>query len=106
MIPLRFIEEWKENIPWQAYTQIEQDLIISRVLVELFSDDLLKKSLAFRGGTSLSKCYNLIERFSEDIDIGVYREFLGFSGNLSKTQINDKLRRLLVCARKITVRCC
>jgi hypothetical protein len=41
----------------------------------------------------LSKCYNLIERFSEDIDIAVNREFLGFGGTLSKTQINDKLRR-------------
>jgi len=51
------------------------------------------ENLSFKGGTSLSKCYNLIERFSEDIDIAVYRDFLGFGGNLSKTQINDKLRR-------------
>jgi len=41
----------------------------------------------------LSKCWNLIGRLSEDIDIAVNREFLGFSGELSKTQINDKLRR-------------
>ena len=41
----------------------------------------------------MSKCYNLIERFSEDIDIAVNRGFLGFDGKLSKTQINDKLRR-------------
>ena len=37
--------------------------------------------------------WNLIERFSEDIDIAVNREYLGFGENLSKTQINDKLRR-------------
>lgn len=35
----------------------------------------------------------LIERMSEDIDIGITREYLGFKGNLSKTQISDKLRR-------------
>jgi predicted nucleotidyltransferase component of viral defense system len=51
------------------------------------------ENLSFKGGTSLSKCYNLIERFSEDIDIAVNREYLGFSGTLSKTQIKDKLRR-------------
>ena len=40
-----------------AYAQIEQDLIIARALVETFSDDFLKKSLAFRGGTALHKLY-------------------------------------------------
>ncbi len=49
--------------------------------------------LSFKGGTSLSKCWRLIDRFSEDIDIAIDREYLGFSGTLSKTQISDKLRR-------------
>ena len=49
--------------------------------------------LSFKGGTSLSKCWNLIKRFSEDIDIAINREYLGFAGQLSKTQISDKLRR-------------
>ncbi len=57
MIPQRYIEEWKENAPWPTYAQIEQDLIIARALVETFSDDFLKKSLAFRGGTALHKLY-------------------------------------------------
>jgi predicted nucleotidyltransferase component of viral defense system len=70
MIPVRYLEEWKENAPWQSYAQIEQDLIIARVLVELFSDDLLKKSLAFRGGTALHKLYLQPQsRYSEDIDL-------------------------------------
>ncbi len=55
MIPQRYIEEWKENAPWPTYAQVEQDLIIARTLVEIFSDDLLKTSLAFRGGTALHK---------------------------------------------------
>jgi len=71
---------------------IEKDWWISTVLRALFALPY-SENLSFKGGTSLSKCYNLIERFSEDIDIAVYREFLGFGGTLSKSQINDKLRR-------------
>lgn len=47
MIPQRYIEEWKENAPWPTYAQVEQDLIIARTLVEIFSDVFLKTSLAF-----------------------------------------------------------
>jgi predicted nucleotidyltransferase component of viral defense system len=71
---------------------IEKDWWISAVLRALFALPYAE-NLSFKGGTSLSKCYNLIERFSEDIDIALYREFLGFGETLSKTQINDKLRR-------------
>jgi predicted nucleotidyltransferase component of viral defense system len=44
-------------------------------------------SLVFKGGTSLSKGWNLIQRFSEDIDLALDRECLGFSGELSKSAI-------------------
>ena len=71
---------------------LEKDWWVTAVLHALFALPYAE-NLSFKGGTSLSKCYNLIERFSEDIDIAVYREFLGFGGTLSKTQINDKLRR-------------
>ena len=71
---------------------LEKDWWVTAVLRALFALPYAE-NLSFKGGTSLSKCYNLIERFSEDIDIAVYREFLGFGGTLSKTQINDKLRR-------------
>lgn len=50
-------------------------------------------NVSFKGGTNLSKCWGLIQRMSEDIDIGISREFLGFGGELSKNQISDKLRR-------------
>ena len=49
--------------------------------------------ISFKGGTNLSKCWHLINRMSEDADIAIDREYLGFEGNLSKTQISDKLRR-------------
>ncbi|MDY0287555.1 MAG: nucleotidyl transferase AbiEii/AbiGii toxin family protein [Sphaerochaeta sp.] len=49
--------------------------------------------MVFKGGTSLSKSWHVIERFSEDIDIALDRQFLGYGGILTKTQIHDKLRR-------------
>ncbi len=47
MIPKRYIEEWKEFAPWHTDAQIEQDLIIERVLIAIFSDDFLRNKLAF-----------------------------------------------------------
>ena len=48
--------------------------------------------LVYKGGTSLSKCWNLIERFSEDIDVGISRDFFGITRITSKNQ-QDKLRK-------------
>jgi len=70
MIPRPYIVEWQEHAPWKSFDQIEQDLIISRTLVAIFSDDFLKENLAFRGGTALHKLYlNPAPRYSEDIDL-------------------------------------
>jgi predicted nucleotidyltransferase component of viral defense system len=70
MIHQNFIREWEKNYPWKKIAQVEQDLVISRAIVEIFSDDLLRKSLAFRGGTALHKFYILPQaRYSEDIDL-------------------------------------
>lgn len=70
MIPRRYIEEWKSKAPWKNNEQIEQDLIICRILVAIFSNDFLKANLAFRGGTALHKLYlDPPPRYSEDIDL-------------------------------------
>ena len=70
MIPRPNIARWKEFAPWSSFDQIEQDLIISRTLVEIFTDQFLNENLAFRGGTALHKLYlNPAPRFSEDIDL-------------------------------------
>jgi len=53
------------------------------------------QAIVFKGGTSLSKGWGLIQRFSEDIDFALDREFLGFSGELGKNQ-RDKLRKASV----------
>ncbi|MEO9475034.1 MAG: nucleotidyl transferase AbiEii/AbiGii toxin family protein [Cyclobacteriaceae bacterium] len=70
MIPKPYIAQWQEFAPWIQFSQVEQDLIISRTLVEIFADDFLRENLAFRGGTALHKLYlNPAPRYSEDIDL-------------------------------------
>jgi len=70
MIPRPYIAKWKDYAPWKQYAQVEQDLIISRILIEVFSDTFLKENLAFRGGTALHKLYlNPAIRYSEDINL-------------------------------------
>ena len=70
MIPRDYINEWRERAPWIEGFQVEQDLVISRALVETFSDPVLAQALAFRGGTALYKLYlTPPARYSEDIDL-------------------------------------
>lgn len=70
MIPRDYITEWRTEAPWVQDAQVEQDLVISRALVEIFSNPLLAESLAFRGGTALYKLHiKPAARYSEDIDL-------------------------------------
>ncbi len=70
MIPRDYITEWRVEAPCVQDSQVEQDLVISRALVEIFSHPLLSKSLAFRGGTALYKLHiRPAARYSEDIDL-------------------------------------
>ena len=70
MIPRDYITQWRERAPWTEDFQVEQDLVISRALVEIFSDPVLAGALAFRGGTALYKLYlTPPARYSEDIDL-------------------------------------
>jgi predicted nucleotidyltransferase component of viral defense system len=70
MIPAMNIVAWSKNAPWAEQRQIEQDLIISRALVELFNDSFLAEQLRFRGGTALNKLhFPKPLRYSEDIDL-------------------------------------
>lgn len=70
MIPRDYITEWRAEAPWVQDFQVEQDLIISKALVDIFSHPLLSESLAMRGGTALCKLYfKPAARYSEDIDL-------------------------------------
>ena len=77
------------TLPPQA---IEKDWWVTKVLQAIRSLDY-RDSVQFKGGTSLSKGWGLISRFSEDVDLSIDRVFLGFPGELSKSQVSDKLRR-------------
>ena len=70
MIPQDYITAWSRIAPWTSQRQIEQDLIISRALVAIFSDPFLHGELRFRGGTALNKLHFPAPlRYSEDIDL-------------------------------------
>jgi predicted nucleotidyltransferase component of viral defense system len=70
LIPKAYITEWHSKAPWQFDYQVEQDLIIERAIIEIFSDDFLREKLAFRGGTALHKLHLKPQvRYSEDIDL-------------------------------------
>ncbi len=70
MIPAQNIVAWGNVVPWADQRQVEQDLIISRALVEIFSDEMLREALRFRGGTALNKLHFPAPlRYSEDIDV-------------------------------------
>jgi len=72
---------------------VEKDWWVSRTLEIIFRMDI-SKHLVFKGGTSLSKAWKLINRFSEDIDLAIDKEFFeGYKGDISKTQIG-RLRKV------------
>jgi hypothetical protein len=64
---------------------VEKDWWVVQTLANIFEMEVAKY-LVFKGGTSLSKAWKLIDRFSEDVDLAIDREFLGFTGELSKSQ--------------------
>lgn len=70
MIPAQNIVAWGTIAPWADQRQVEQDLIISRALVDIFSDGMLRDALRFRGGTALNKLHFPTPlRYSEDVDL-------------------------------------
>lgn len=88
---IRLFAETSRQIGLPSSSVSEKDWWVVQTLAVIFSMDCAN-ALIFKGGTSLSKGWNLIQRFSEDIDLALDREFLGFTGELSKQDIK-KLRR-------------
>ena len=70
MIPHMNIVAWSNVAPWASFRQVEQDLMISRAVIDIFNDDFLREELRFRGGTALNKLhFPKPLRYSEDIDL-------------------------------------
>ena len=70
--------DWASQERGLAPSILEKDYWVCKTLDVLFSLPDLGEHLVFKGGTSLSKVYRLIDRFSEDVDVSFHREFLGF----------------------------
>ncbi len=70
MIPNAYLQAWSIQAPWPDARQVEQDLIISRALCDLFNAPALQGKIAFRGGTAINKLlFKQPLRYSEDIDL-------------------------------------
>jgi predicted nucleotidyltransferase component of viral defense system len=70
VIPRDYITEWRAHAPWVQDAQVEQDLVICRALVGIFTHPVLQNAFAFRGGTALYKLHlKPAARYSEDIDL-------------------------------------
>ena len=88
---------------------VEKDFWVCWTLKELFRLPDIGEHLIFKGGTSLSKVFRIIERFSEDIDVSIDRGWLGFGGANEPeagTSNKEKQRRIealkSACQQKIT----
>jgi predicted nucleotidyltransferase component of viral defense system len=69
VIAQAYLNEWASKAPWSQQIQIEQDLILSRLIVEIARHELLGPELAFRGGTCLHRLHLPAPlRYSEDLD--------------------------------------
>jgi predicted nucleotidyltransferase component of viral defense system len=89
LIPLSEITAWRNHAPWPDDMQVEQDLLLSRAMAAIFSDDFLSGQVAMRGGTVLHKVHLApAVRYSEDIDLVLV-------GNRPKRHIEKALRRVM-----------
>lgn len=87
---LAMLQQTEVEHPGVNQVAIEKDWWVTVTLKALFQTDC-RDSLIFKGGTSLSKGFNIIERFSEDIDLAINHSFFGIEGT-SKSQ-REKLRK-------------
>jgi predicted nucleotidyltransferase component of viral defense system len=89
---IRVFAETSRQIGLPSSSAAEKDWWVVHTLAIIFSMECAN-ALIFKGGTSLSKGWNIIHRFSEDIDLSLDREFLGFSGELKKSEIRNLRRK-------------
>jgi predicted nucleotidyltransferase component of viral defense system len=93
MIPKAFITAWRAEAPWPDDAQVEQDLVIGRALVSLYTTPELPERLAFRGGTALYKLHLLpAARYSEDLDfVQIRPEPIGETLDLIRSSLDPWL---------------
>ena len=107
MIPQAYLQAWSAKAPWPDFRQIEQDLMISRALCDLFNAPVLRGKIAFRGGTAIHKLlFQQSLRYSEDIDlvqtqsepigatVDAIREALAWLGKCNREQAGHSMHVL------------
>ena len=88
---LAMLQQTEVGHPGVNQVAIEKDWWVTVTLKALFQTDC-RDSLIFKGGTSLSKGFGIIERFSEDIDLAISHSFFGIE-KTGKSQ-REKLRKM------------
>jgi len=88
---------------------VEKDFWVCWILAHVYAESPWKDVLTFKGGTSLSKCFQVIERFSEDIDLVVDRSFLGtgdgeFLDGTKSVRSRERWLKALVERSKLVLR--
>lgn len=86
--------ENKIGLPGQA---IEKDIWVTTLLQIVFTMSCAKH-LIFKGGTSISKVWNLIKRFSEDIDLAIDPKVFGDNRKYNKEE-NKETKKSVICLR-------
>lgn len=92
---LQVLEQVESSIGLPAFV-VEKDWWVCVVLKAVFQSKYAD-SIIFKGGTSLSKAYNLIDRFSEDVDLIIDRHLLGFDELDSKSLDSSQSQKPLSC---------
>jgi len=82
----------------------EKDFWVCWVLKRLFADPVLKEHIVFKGGTTLSKVFGIIERFSEDVDLILDWQLLGFGEGLENPyqEFGSNTKQDLRCSPEVT----
>jgi len=72
---------------------VEKDFWVCWTLDQIFSNPTLSPHVTFKGGTSLSKCYNIIDRFSEDIDLTLSKQYIGITAENDPATVTGSNQR-------------
>jgi hypothetical protein len=72
---------------------IEKDFWVCWTLDQIFSHPILSPHVTFKGGTSLSKCYSIIDRFSEDIDLTLSKHYIGITAENDPATVTGSNQR-------------
>jgi hypothetical protein len=107
MDPSRRAELFRETADRMGLSEavVEKDFWVCWTLRQIFTIEQFKERLLFKGGTSLSKVFGAIQRFSEDIDLAVDYTLLGFVGDRDPTQSGLSRTRQLKLQAEMLAAC-